>query len=116
MTLKEGPGWTVQGSGAEPTPAQFQSVLADLQEILIRAEYRAGPDTDRIDNVALAAPDPAATLAEGLSAPAGDVSELAENPDGSFTRTLKNGTRKEFDSAGLMTAVVDRNGNTTRYA
>jgi RHS repeat-associated protein len=38
------------------------------------------------------------------------------NADGTFTRTLKDGTRIEFDTRGLHTATVDRNGNTTRYS
>ena len=46
----------------------------------------------------------------------GDFSELKQNPAGTFSRTLKNGTRFEYDASGLQTAKVDRNGNTTTYA
>ena len=41
---------------------------------------------------------------------------ITQNMDGSFTRKLKDGTTIEFDTAGLQTAVIDRNGNTTAYA
>ena len=46
----------------------------------------------------------------------GDFSELKQNPDSTFSHTLKNGTRFEYDASGLQTARVDRNGNTTTYA
>ena len=46
----------------------------------------------------------------------GDFSELIGYEDGTFSRTLKNGTRFEYDANGLQTAILDRNGNTTTYA
>ena len=46
----------------------------------------------------------------------GDFSELINNEDGSFSRTLKNGIRFEYDANGLQVAKIDRNGNTTTYA
>ncbi|WP_349431031.1 putative Ig domain-containing protein [Methylomarinum sp. Ch1-1] len=49
-------------------------------------------------------------------ASAGDYSTLVANDDGSFTRTLKNGTQIHFNAEGLQTDVVDRHGNRTRYA
>ena len=48
--------------------------------------------------------------------PAGDFSTLVNKPDGTFTRTLKDGTQIHFDSQGLQRSVVDRNGNTTSFA
>jgi len=50
------------------------------------------------------------------ASPAGDFSTLVKNADGTYTRTTKNGTRIEFDAAGLQTAIIDRNGNTTSFA
>ena len=47
--------------------------------------------------------------------PPRDFSILIKNPDGSYTRTLKDGTRISFNTQGLQTSVVDRNGNTTGY-
>jgi RHS repeat-associated protein len=51
----------------------------------------------------------------GFQSPPGDFSTVVENNDGSFTRTLKDGTRIHFDSRGLQRSSVDRNGNATRY-
>lgn len=48
-------------------------------------------------------------------APAGDFSTLVMNPDGTFSRTLKNGTETNFNVAGLHLSTVDRNGNATAY-
>lgn len=50
-----------------------------------------------------------------LVSPPGDYSTLIQNLDGSYTRTLKNGTEINFDQDGFQTSVVDRNGNTTIY-
>ncbi len=55
-----------------------------------------------------------ADTADFESAP-GDYSTLRANTDGSFTRTLKDGTQFHYNAEGLQTAVVDRNGNTTSY-
>jgi YD repeat-containing protein len=49
-------------------------------------------------------------------APSGDYSKLLSNLDGTFTRTMPDGTRINFDTQGKQTSVVDRNGNTTNYA
>ncbi|MGE3298223.1 MAG: RHS repeat-associated core domain-containing protein [Porticoccaceae bacterium] len=46
----------------------------------------------------------------------GDFARLVGLADGRFLRTLNDGTRQEYDAAGLLTAEVDRNGNTTAYA
>ena len=46
----------------------------------------------------------------------GDYSTLIGNIDGTYTRTLKNGTQVHFDANGLQTDVIDRNGNITLYA
>lgn len=54
-----------------------------------------------------------ATVLEG---PPGDASIITRNLDGTFTRSLPDGTVVDFDAAGLMTAVTDRNGNVTSYS
>ena len=51
-----------------------------------------------------------------FQSPPGDFSSLVRNPDKSYTRTLKNGTRINLDSDGLQTSIVARNGNTTSFA
>lgn len=55
-------------------------------------------------------------LPDEFVAPAGDFSTLRRNPDGSFTRTFKDGSEHVFDANGLETAAVDANGNTTNYS
>jgi RHS repeat-associated protein len=47
--------------------------------------------------------------------PAGDFSALVKNGNNTFTRTLKDGTKQEFDTSGYQTAVVDRNGLRVTY-
>ncbi len=48
--------------------------------------------------------------------PAGDFTTLVKNADGTFTRTMLDGARVEFDADGRETAMVDTNGNRTSYA
>lgn len=48
-------------------------------------------------------------------APAGEFSCLMVNPDGSYTREFLSGEKQEFDSRGLLSAHVDRNGCITAY-
>jgi YD repeat-containing protein len=48
--------------------------------------------------------------------PAGDFSTLSQNTGtGVYTRTMKDGTKITFNSSGLQTGIVDRNGNTLAY-
>ncbi|MFQ5964050.1 MAG: MopE-related protein [Candidatus Scalinduaceae bacterium] len=51
-----------------------------------------------------------------LQSPPGDFSTLEQNIDNTFTRTLKNGTKINFNASGLQTSIVDRNNNTTTFA
>jgi len=46
-------------------------------------------------------------------ASSGDTSTIALNADGTYTRTLKDGTLQTFDATGILTSIKDRNGNTT---
>jgi RHS repeat-associated protein len=50
-----------------------------------------------------------------FKSPAGDFSKLVRNPDGAFTRTMKDGTEIHFNVGGFHTSTVDRNGNTTAF-
>ncbi|MGH7453955.1 MAG: hypothetical protein ACRENG_21570, partial [bacterium] len=52
----------------------------------------------------------------GFQSPLGDFSTLVRNADGTYTRTLKDSTQSHFNARGLLTSVVDRNGNTTSYS
>ncbi len=47
--------------------------------------------------------------------PLGDFSTLQKNPDGTFVRNMKDGTKIHFDANGLHTSTVDRNVNTTTF-
>jgi len=53
------------------------------------------------------------TLSGGVYAPPpGSFSALIKNPDGTFVLTQKNQTRQLFAGGGMLTSIVDRNGNT----
>ena len=49
------------------------------------------------------------------TSPAGDFSTLVLNSNGTYTRTLTNGTVENFASTGLETTVVDPNGLATTF-
>lgn len=51
-----------------------------------------------------------------FTSPAGDFTTLVKNPDGTYTRVLKDGTKINFNTQGFETSVVDRNGNATNYS
>ena len=72
VVLSEDPGWRVgTTAGPQATAAQFQAVLADLQSLDIRGEFKNGlGDVTGLDNVLLPVPEPgtASLLAAGLSA------------------------------------------------
>ena len=55
-------------------------------------------------------------LTADFLSPPGEYSVLKQNPDGTYTRTLKDGTKYQFNVQGYQTAMADRNGNTTTYA
>ncbi len=48
--------------------------------------------------------------------PPSEYASIKKNPDGTYTRTLKNGTVYQYNAQGYQTAMADRNGNTTTYA
>jgi len=43
----------------------------------------------------------------------GDNSRIIKNGNNTYTRTFKNGIKQQFDSSGRLTAIIDRNNNTT---
>ena len=52
---------------------------------------------------------------DGFASPRGDYSRLVQNPDGTYTRTMKDGTQFHFNADDLQTSTVDRNGNTISF-
>ena len=52
----------------------------------------------------------------GFNPPPGDFSTLVRNTNGSFTLTLKDGSKIDFNAPGFQTRIVDRNGNITAYS
>ncbi len=52
---------------------------------------------------------------DNFTSPAREFSALAKNPDGTYTRTYKDGTKVNFNAQGLQTSVIDRNVNTTSF-
>jgi hypothetical protein len=51
IRLDVGGGWVRQGTTQAVTAAQIQSVLASLQQLRIRGEYRDGSEQSGLDNV-----------------------------------------------------------------
>jgi RHS repeat-associated protein len=47
--------------------------------------------------------------------PPGDFSTLVQNGNGTWTRTLPDGTAVNFNTSGYQTSIVDRVGNTTTF-
>lgn len=47
--------------------------------------------------------------------PKGDFSTLVKNGDNTFTITEKDGLKRNFDTAGTATTIVDRNNNTLTF-
>jgi YD repeat-containing protein len=60
-------------------------------------------------------PPPASGGTATYQGPSGEFSTITKNADGTYTRTLKDGTTAQFNAQGLQTAVVDRNNNQTIY-
>lgn len=52
----------------------------------------------------------------GYDSPAGFDDTLAEKADSTYTRTLKNGVKYDFDSGGKLTSITDNNGNSLTFA
>ncbi len=61
------------------------------------------------------APIEADTISLEYESPPGDFSTLVKNEDGTFTRSMKNGTKILFNTNGHQISKMDRNGNTTTY-
>jgi RHS repeat-associated protein len=106
------------GAGAFSDPTGFR--VGELPESLAIGDFNDDAVLDlavanaRSNNVSLLRG--VSSGQTGFESPPGDFSIVVENSDGSFIRTLKDGTRILFDSKGLQRSIVDRNGNTTHYS
>ena len=87
LPLYEGGDWRLTGAAAnsQPSQAHFQTILANLTNIEIRAKYNDAPGTAGLDNVEIARLDPNPVMAGVFTSPAGNFSALNQNPDGTYT-------------------------------
>lgn len=99
------PSQILNGGFGQPVKGDFNN------DGSIDLAYRGGSPLGI--HVQLATPP---SLLEIFQSPPGEFSILRENTDGTFTRTMKDGTQFIFDAQGLQTSMVDRNGNTNVYA
>ena len=105
------------GTGAFSDPTRF--TVGELPQSLAAGDFNGNAVMDlavangRSNNVSILRGVPSGQT--GFRSPPGDFSILVENGDGTFTRTLKDGTRIHFGSEGLQRLIVDRNGNTTEF-
>jgi RHS repeat-associated protein len=131
-------GVPIAANGAGPNILQFQpdgrfsgtgrAVLIGDEEIFASgfasggANFYAANRTFFLNIIAFAADAPGfrsspppAGQSRIYVGPPGDFSSIVKNTDGTFTRTLKEGTKTIFNTQGLQVAVTDRNSNTTTY-
>jgi RHS repeat-associated protein len=111
VELKENAGWINQATGQAATQDEFLTVLSALTDLRIRGEYVVGLDTGGLDNVNLQA----IALSDNFDSPAGDFSSLERLEDGTFLRTMKDGTVYTFNAQNQIEKMRDRNGNETQY-
>ncbi len=116
VQLNERSGWRRTSDNLPPSEAEFRAVLADLQDLRIRGEFRSGADTGRIDNFRIVRLQAEGLVANAYLSPPGDFSVLSQNPDGSYLRRMKNGDEYHFDADGNMTLARFANGQETAYA
>ncbi len=89
---------------------QFDDIAGDgLKNLFVRGDGMSS--TILVSSLA----DAIGTAAGTFSTPQGDFSRLTRSVGGTFSRRMKDGTTFNFDTDGLQTSVVDRNGNQTTY-
>ncbi|MEK6762395.1 MAG: LamG-like jellyroll fold domain-containing protein [Nitrospirota bacterium] len=98
----------VQGTSVIDTPIMFPGRIDEVSywsravsASQLNATFSAGGRRD---------------LAGEFLPPPGEYSTLKGNPNGTYTRSLKDGTTYQFNAQGYQTALADRNGNQTTYA
>jgi len=116
VSLHPSAGWHKDNHlGPQPTEAEFESVLASLEALRIRGEFRSGAETGYLDSVTLSAPDsdfdgiadaydncPDAANNDQADADTDGVGDACDNcPD------VLNPEQEDFDSDGLGDACDD---------
>jgi len=104
-----GEGWTLQAVGA--VASSLQSQASSLFNRLHIATGGVILNQGAGHSLWYASSGP-----NTFTTPAGDFSTLVKNGDGTFTRTLKDGTKQNFSTTGLQASIVDRNNNTITFA
>jgi hypothetical protein len=108
ITLTE-VGWKRDAlTGPDATRAEFQAVLADLDQLFIRAEYQLGPDTEYLDNVLMASGTSAAGPAAGAGFALGRCAPNPFNPSTVITLDVAQAERIRVD-------IVDAAGRAVRH-
>ena len=107
-----GSGWKFSAGGAEVSPAQFETVLSQVNAVRIRAEWSTAVDTDDLDTVALTAP----ALALSQAAASGEAgSSRCVSAD--LDSTSPSGVPIRFSTAGATstsgTETSDADGRAT---
>jgi YD repeat-containing protein len=109
---------------ASKPPLEFD-IAGSGDDTITMADFDSDGNQDLVlffANPVLGSPDSLAVYfgtgdaSSKFAAPAGDFSFFKKNPDGTFTRSYKDGSSVSFDAAGRQSAVSDANGNITRYA
>lgn len=80
VPLQESYGWVDKATGLLASQAQMQAVLADLQSLQIRGEYRSGSDIGGIDSVVMTSTAPANPTSTPVPGTTGSSFDL--DPDG----------------------------------
>lgn len=126
VLLREDAGWRLNSiTGAVPTEAQFRAVLADLDGLRIRGEYRPFDDVGGLDNVVLESSfgfdldgDDSSGASNGdfrsdtLCVPSGAVADLdavlfSEKPIDSIVIRIQNATVEEYMELDAIPAGLD---------
>ena len=106
---------TVQIRNESKSPIGVGWALEGLERIFTNFDDSLSVVTSQ-GALILFTPEEASPPFVNFSPPAGDFSTLVKNVNDTFTRTSKDGIQINFDTEGLQTSLVDRNGNTTTYA
>lgn len=108
----DGTGWKFSAGDAAVSPAQFETVLSQITDLRIRAEWSTAVDTDDLDTVALTAP----ALALSQAATSGEVGS-SHCVGADLDSTSPSGVPIRFTTSGATstsgTETADADGRAT---